>query len=75
MNAVTSSHMQDTTQLDQKMLYVRRTAKTAVERIHDIANMKHKKIAVLATDGFEQVELTEPVKTLREHGANVTIIS
>ncbi len=40
-----------------------------------MANMKHKKIAVLATDGFEQVELTEPVKTLREHGADVTIIS
>lgn len=32
-------------------------------------------IAVLATTGFEQVELTEPVKALREEGATVHIIS
>ena len=29
-------------------------------------------IAVLATDGVEQVELTEPVKALKEAGAHVT---
>lgn len=34
-----------------------------------------KKIAVLATDGFEQVELTEPVKALKAAGAMVEIIS
>ena len=34
-----------------------------------------KKIAVLATDGFEQVELTEPKKTLEEAGAEVTVLS
>ena len=28
-------------------------------------------VAVLATDGFEQVELTEPVKALKEAGAKV----
>lgn len=32
-------------------------------------------IAVLATDGVEQVELTEPVKALRQAGAEVEVIS
>ena len=34
-----------------------------------------KKIAILATDGVEQVELTTPQKTLRDAGAEVTIVS
>lgn len=34
-----------------------------------------KKIAVLATDGFEQVELTKPVEALRAAGAEVEIVS
>jgi deglycase len=33
------------------------------------------RVAVLATDGFEDSELTEPVKALREAGAWVTILS
>jgi protease I len=32
-------------------------------------------VAVLATDGFEQVELTEPVKALKEAGAKVEVVS
>jgi len=40
-----------------------------------MTDLKQKKIAVLATDGFEQVELTEPVKALRAQGAHVTIVS
>jgi deglycase len=32
-------------------------------------------IAVLATDGVEQVELTEPVKALKEAGAEVRVVS
>lgn len=32
-------------------------------------------IAVLATDGVEQVELTEPVAALREEGAQVHVVS
>ena len=32
-------------------------------------------VAVLATDGFEESELTEPVAALRDAGASVTIIS
>ena len=33
------------------------------------------RIAVLVTDGFEQVELTGPVEALRRAGAEVTIVS
>src|SRR5689334_8053738 len=33
------------------------------------------RVAVLATDGFEEPELTEPVKALRTAGAQVTIVS
>ena len=32
-------------------------------------------IAVLATDGVEMVELTEPVKALKNAGAEVKVIS
>ncbi|MGB6536750.1 MAG: type 1 glutamine amidotransferase domain-containing protein [Xanthobacteraceae bacterium] len=32
-------------------------------------------IAVLATDGVEQVELTEPVKALKDAGARVEVVS
>ena len=34
-----------------------------------------KKVAILATDGVEQVELTDPQNLLKEHGATVHIIS
>jgi len=33
------------------------------------------RVAVLATDGVEETELTEPVKALKEAGAQVTILS
>jgi protease I len=33
------------------------------------------RVAVLATDGFEEPELTEPVTALRKAGAEVTIVS
>ncbi len=38
-------------------------------------NLHGKKIAILATDGFEQVELTEPKKALEEAGATTEIVS
>ncbi len=38
-------------------------------------NLTGKKIAILATDGFEQVELTEPKKNLEDAGAKVTVLS
>ena len=37
--------------------------------------LKGLKVAVLATDGFEQVELTLPVRKLKREGADVTIVS
>lgn len=33
-----------------------------------------KRVAILATDGFEQVELTEPMKAVKDAGAEVQII-
>ena len=33
-----------------------------------------KRIAFLATDGVEQVELTEPLKAVRDAGAEVDVI-
>ena len=38
-------------------------------------NLNGKKIAILATDGFEQVELTKPREALEEAGATVHIVS
>lgn len=38
-------------------------------------NLSGKRIAVLATDGFEQSELTEPLKRLKEEGATVEVVS
>ena len=37
--------------------------------------LKGKKIAILATDGFEQVELDEPKKALEKAGATTEVIS
>ena len=37
--------------------------------------LQGKKIAIVATDGFEQVELTEPKKALEAAGATVHVIS
>lgn len=37
-----------------------------------LSNMR---VAVLATDGFEETELTEPVRALKESGATVRILS
>lgn len=38
-------------------------------------DLASRKVAVLATDGVEQVELTEPVKALRQSKAQVAVIS
>lgn len=37
--------------------------------------LKGKRIAVVATDGFEQSELTEPLKALRDAGAVVDVVA
>ena len=38
------------------------------------SELKGRRVAVLATEGVEQVELTEPVKALRDAGAEVHLI-
>lgn len=38
-------------------------------------NLNGKKVAILATDGFEQSELFEPKRALEESGAEVSIVS
>lgn len=38
-------------------------------------NLSGKKVAILSTDGFEQVELTEPKKALEAAGAKTEVIS
>ena len=35
----------------------------------------NKRVAILATDGFEQAELTEPKKALADAGAEVHVVS
>jgi protease I len=40
-----------------------------------MADLKGIKVAILVTDGFEQVELTEPRKALAEAGAATQIVS
>ena len=40
-----------------------------------MADIKGRRIAVLATDGVEQVELIEPARALRDAGARVDVIS
>ncbi|MBV8170861.1 MAG: type 1 glutamine amidotransferase, partial [Candidatus Eremiobacteraeota bacterium] len=39
-----------------------------------MAELGHLKVAALVTDGVEEAELTEPVKALREAGADVELI-
>lgn len=40
-----------------------------------MAELQNMKVAVVATDGVEEVELTEPVKALKDAGARVEIIN
>ncbi len=37
--------------------------------------LKGKRIVILATNGFEQSELTEPQRRLKEEGASVDVVS
>jgi protease I len=40
-----------------------------------MAQLSNTRVAVIATDGFEEAELTEPVKALKEAGATVDVVS
>jgi protease I len=60
-------------------------ASSGIGRLTDIAlfpenidmadTLTGRKVAVLATDGFEYVELTKPIAALREAGAETTVVS
>ena len=55
---------------------LRRNTLSGQENTADMAqNISGKKVAILATNGFEQVELTEPKKALEEAGATTHVIS
>src|SRR5947209_11355653 len=55
----------------------RETTVTVIRRESTMANtrLNGKRVAILATDGVEQVELTEPRKALDEAGAKTTLVS
>lgn len=40
-----------------------------------MADLSELRVAVIATDGFEETELTEPVRALKEAGATVEVVS
>jgi protease I len=40
-----------------------------------MAQKMNKHVAILATDGFEEAELTEPLKALRDAGVNVEVLA
>lgn len=40
-----------------------------------MSDLSKLRVAVLATDGFEEAELTEPVRVLKEAGATVDVVS
>lgn len=45
------------------------------QETHELEVLKDRRIAILATDGFEESELFEPKKALEEAGAKVDIVS
>ena len=40
-----------------------------------MGKLSGKKVAILTENGFEEIELTSPMKALKEAGANVQIVS
>lgn len=56
------------------MLALLRIRKRVTRKMKNM-NLENKKVAILATDGFEKSELFEPLKALKEEGAEVHIIS
>jgi deglycase len=49
--------------------------KTPYEELKAMPDLKGLKVAILATDGFEQAELTEPRKVLDQAGADTAVVS
>jgi protease I len=43
--------------------------------MQQVKNLKDKTVAILATDGFEEIELTAPQEELAGYGATIHIVS
>jgi protease I len=52
-----------------------REARETIEEAQLMASLSGIRVAVIASDGFEEAELTEPVKALKGAGAAVTIVA
>jgi protease I len=63
--------------MSSRLLWKRHGQNTPVNQMETYmaGELKGKKVAVLATDGVEQVELTEPVKALKDAGADAKVVS
>src|SRR3954470_3133557 len=48
---------------------------TRISKELPMGKLDGKKVAILATDGVEQIELTEPRKAVEQEGADVTLVS
>src|SRR3954467_14826736 len=46
-----------------------------VSKLFHMGKLDGKKVAILTENGFEEIELTSPLKALREAGAKVDIVS
>jgi protease I len=57
------------------MIVAERNRRNDFERRSIMASLNGFRVAVIATDGFEEQELTEPVRALKDAGAQVTILS
>src|ERR1700729_197697 len=44
-------------------------------KLNDMGKLSGKKVAILTENGFEEVELTSPMKALQDAGASVEIVS
>jgi protease I len=53
----------------------RSTSTSATEGAIMSKQLDGKRVAIITTDGFEEVELTQPLQALREAGASVSIVS
>ena len=40
-----------------------------------MSKLSEKRVAIVATNDFEDSELTEPLRAVREHGAEVEVVS
>jgi protease I len=60
---------------DQQKQEQQKQAQTQSRKEEPQKTLSGKKVAILVTDGFEQVELTEPRKALDQAGARTSIVS